>query len=340
MTSTLRTMHRKDDSIVIIIKNRDNNDSTSEQILEYDLRTKIGKIREDLFLSPWNTIDDRKNFSIEFMPTEEDEDQEYNHNVHLYNKMDNLSRKDLDSRRLTTLGMVPDNTYYFKVYDRSKTTNLYVSHIYRTVISIAIFASGLLFGGICIRVILWIIYNFTRLYRLIESKNSYPKQNRPNYRTIIGDNIYEWVFASLMCYDIYTYIGYVSPYSTLYYIASGLCLYHILERFKKLKYVEKDRLANIRIERMRSVFDNNNPVQNSSKIDVVRTGLRDKTTQDIFYERLKLMVFDILFVAFMTLMHPSPYQILYSGVCVWTELSDIYIHRGQYRSYQKKNNKT
>lgn len=296
------------DQISFIVRYRGDNNHIE---YEYDLNTKFGKIREDMFMSPFNHIDQRDRFGLEFSVESEhkdvqskptintktddqtesrDTDIRSKHlcsNIEQYNHMDLFTSKDLDLCRLSTLKLYPGVRYVLTVYDRAQTTTVYADRLYRIFGSIIIICLGIVFNGVLMRSLLWLVHLLLKLYRLINDPYTKTKKIRCDYGSMFNNGMYEWMFMGIMCYDMYFGSHEFSSYSAFCNIGAVLCLYHIFDMFKN--YHE----------------------------------LRKSNQMVIKSFTLKINLLEILFMISQCMVTWSPYPFIYSVLNVWLLISDL-----------------
>lgn len=200
------------DNEAIIIKVKFLNGYNSEY--KYNLNTKYGRIKEDLFLSPNNNILNRDRFGLKF-----------DHYVNL-----NTENK-LEHQRLSELDMNSSKIYYLTIYDKGYSTSSYNNKIYKVLISGIIMISFTLFFGITIHITLWLSYLLFKFYKLINDPNNYTKKQKSNTNRLIKNGIYNWSSTILLCYDIYFTNIIYSPYIMFFNISAIIILYNIYDFF-------------------------------------------------------------------------------------------------------------
>lgn len=271
---------------------------------EYDQNTKIGKIREDLFLSPFNNIDNRDRFGLEFYADKDFFDQSETSNseqiksiktqsvtipikqIEYFNHMDMFSFKELDTCRLNTLNF-KSGKYVLNVYDRSQTTTIYVDRLYRIIGSIIIISLSILFNGLLMRPVLWLLHHLLKLYRITADPYNETKKIKCEYETVFNNGIYEWMFMGIMCYDMYFGTYNISSYSPFCNIGTVLCLYHMIDLFKSYQRLHK------------------------SEITARKT------------HTMKINLLEIMFMIIQCIITWSPYPFIYSALNMWIMLSDL-----------------
>lgn len=294
---------------------------------DYDPSTKFGKIREDLFLSPFNNINDRDRFGLEFsinrsnisgskrsldfkdkdtrsIDSEQSRSSEMregtnddaiekpsstNRSILLekYNHMDMFSFKDLDAHRLSTLKFKSGERYVLTVYDRSQTTTVYADRLYRIIGSTVIICISMLFNGIFVRPLMWLIHLMLKMYRMMTDPYNETKRQRCEYGAVFNNGIYEWMFMGIMCYDMYFGSHDVSSYSAFCNIGSVLCLYHMIDIFKSYLLLNKSEFI-------------------ARKAHI-----------------MKINLLEIVFMIIQCTITWSPYPFIYSALNVWVMTGDL-----------------
>ena len=268
---------------------------------KYDPMTKFGKIRQDLFTSSFNSISDMDRFGLEFSVNRNkgnpvhfiESNKSKNENVFelkqmtQINHMDMFSYVDLDICRLSTLKLKSGKEYILNVYDRTQTTTIYVDRLYRIMGSSIIICLSILFNGLFLRPIVWLMHFLLKMYRMITDPHNETKRIRCKNGSVMNNSVYEWMFMGIVCYDMYFGIYELSSYSAFCNIGTVLCLYHITDLFKSYKRL------------------------NDSEIMARKKYM------------VKIMLLEITFMIIQCVVTWSPYLFIYSALNIWVILSDL-----------------
>lgn len=202
------------------------NDNDDEIIMEYDQNVKFGKIREDIFLSQINTIDERNNFGLKLFINNVNQQKD---------EIDLSNRKDLDTHRLNKLNFKPEISYIITIYDLTTTFTPQMDRCYRIGGSIIIVFINMMYYGIIMKVLLWMCNLLMKLLFMIKYPPQFMTKKRTQYSlsTVLNNGIYEWLFLELMTYDLYNTFYEISQYNILFIIFASLCIYHSIKLYRR-----------------------------------------------------------------------------------------------------------